>query len=319
MGLRYKGSKSDLSRIISLYGLKVSSVKLIKDGIINTSFVVFTNDGRKFVLRVYQDDNRRDAEINTELAVMEKLRDNGVPIPEVFKNLKGKVLNKFVDLKGNKWRAILMEFVDGHHLEASQYKLVPEFAKYQAKMHKLMSKFKSHKQRSSFERMVEWLESESKKAISKIEDNRLREEYKKISSEIIAKAKVFKKAINTLPSGLVHLDYDSNNVIVSDNHIKAILDFDDISKQPFVLDCANSLWWWLFFNPASKHDVLLSSYLKNYLTIKKLNVAERKYFPLFLRMRNATLGALLFVNLKTDLKSFKKALMLDSSFKQIKL
>jgi len=52
--------------------------------------------------------------------------------------------------------------------------------------------------------------------------------------------------ISCLPLGLVHLDYDSDNILIKGNKIAAILDFDDLSSQPFIADLGNSLWWWLF-------------------------------------------------------------------------
>lgn len=320
MKTKFKGSKIDLQKALVQFGLKAQKVKVIKKGVVNSSFLILISNGKKYVLRVYQKDHRTDAQIQNELKIMKDFSLNNIPTVRVLKNKSGVYLTKFFDAKGEVWRAILMKYVQGKHLKPSQINLIPEFAKYQAKMHVVASGFK--KTKSNFSRkMVSWLENESKQALRNIQNVKLRREYALISSEILAEAKERIKEINALPSGEVHLDYDSDNLIVSKKRIKAILDFDDASTQPFVLDTANSLWWWLFFNPVKMHAKILDVYFKSYTKYRLLSKKERDFLPFFIRMRNITLAATLFVNMKEkrNLKSFRKALKADKLFKEMKL
>ncbi|GEM_PF-2896518 len=321
MGTKFKGLKVDLQKALSLYDLNPIKIKAIKDGIINSSFLVVSADGSMYVFRVYQKGNRTDAEIQNELKLMKNFESNDIPVAPVFKNKFGSYLTKFRDSEGEVWRAILMQFVKGSHLKPSQLNLISEFAKYQAKMHVVASTLKQVKGDFFEKKMIDWLEKERRQALRRIRNSKVHKEYAKISSEIIIEAKNKKKEISLLSSGEVHLDYDSNNLIVTNKHIKAILDFDDISKQPFVLDTANSLWWWLFFNPNKSHKKIIDSYFKSYSRYRSLNKAEKGFLPLFIRMRNATLAALLFVNIrgKADSKSLNKALQIDRLFQQIKI
>lgn len=119
--------------------------------------------------------------------------------------------------------------------------------------------------------------------------------------------------ILALPCGDVHLDYDSDNIIVENDKIKAILDFDDISNQPFILDTANSIWWWLFKNKKEDYEKILSNYFESYQKIRNITEKEYKFLNLFLRMRNLTLICLLYVNISREINyaEVEKGLILD--------
>ena len=249
---------------------------------------------------------------------MRKFGLNHVPVVKVLKNQSGSYLTKFSNFSEKAWRVILMEYVKGEHLKSSQINLIPTFAKYQAKMHIVADSFERTKN-NFLGKMVSWLENESKEALRNIDEAKLRREYASISAEILSEAKRRIKEINALPFGMVHLDYDSDNLIVSQKQIKAILDFDDISSQPFILDTANSLWWWLFFNPLKIHTKIISLYFKTYNKYRLLSKREKDFLPFFIRMRNITLAAALFVNVKEkrNLHLLRKALKADKLFKEI--
>lgn len=321
MNKRFQGSKSDIEKVLALYGLQFEAIKPIKDGIINSSFFVVGPNKKRYVLRVYQHGMRTDRAIFNELQVTAKFRQARVPIPKILKNLQAQILTKFVDSKRNQWRAIVMEFVDGRHLKSNDYRLILEFAAFQAKMHKLGSQIQTHpKLKISFNKMTVWLKNEKDNALKKITSSSLKREYSEIVQDILFEIRHRQKEILSLPAGFVHLDYDSNNILVSGGHIRGILDFDDISYQPLVLDSAFSLWWWLFFNPMSVHGQILRQYRQGYAKHREWSRMESQLLPLFIRMRNATLAGLLFINLpkRPDLKSFQKAIKLESILKTLR-
>ncbi len=323
MNKKFIGSKSDLLKVLDLYDLKYKSIKPIKNGIINSSFFVLDQRGKKYVLRVYRNGMRTDHEILRELQITQKFRRAGIPIPQLLENLKGKLLTEFSDKNRQSWRAILMKFVNGRHLKANDYSLIPEFAALQAKMHKLERGSKTKNSlKLSFDKMVAWLKDEKNKArLKKIQKQNLIEKYEAIVQDILLEIKLNQKTIWSLPAGYVHLDYDSNNLLVGTKHIEAILDFDDLSYQPLALDSAFSLWWWLFENPIAKHESILQLYAQGYTKHRKWSRVESQLLPLFMRMRNATLAGLLFVNLpkNPNLKLLERAIKLDRVFKTIRL
>ncbi|MEK7172480.1 MAG: phosphotransferase [Patescibacteria group bacterium] len=295
--LKFNGSQEELSKIFDLYKLNVLDVQCFKDGIINTSYCLKIGDGSKLVLRVYQNGGKSNDAIEKELNFMDEMRNSGVPIPPVMANIFDKKLTIFKDSIGREWRAIIMAFAQGRHLEPTDFAIIPELAMYQAKMHLVSSGLNKNSESPNFKAMVDWLDKEfnetkskglAKEIFSKIEEiyNGLKQDIELNFDEILA-----------LPCGDVHLDYDSDNVIVDNGKIKAILDFDDISKQPFILDTANSIWWWLLKNKKENYEKILNSYFESYRKIRDITEKEYKFLSLFLRMRNLTLMCLLYANI----------------------
>lgn len=289
--------KKMLSSVMELYGKRAVSFRKVEKGIINTSFFVRDTRGKWYVLRIYKPGNHNDAEIRRELRFMNFLRRHRIPVPAVMNNLKGSPLTITRDRTGKLMRAIVMERVEGHHLHPKESSLIGQFAKLQARMHICSLRFGSMGNKAdSFNFLVRWLQKESILSKRRLKETSFFGEFHEAVENVLSEIKRNKKAILRLPNGEVHLDYDSDNVIVSKNKIVGILDFDDIKKEPLSLDIANSLWWWLFFSTPSAYTKIVRGYFSGYRKYKAITDMERRYLPLFMRLRNMTLGALLFVN-----------------------
>jgi Ser/Thr protein kinase RdoA (MazF antagonist) len=159
-----------------------------------------------------------------------------------------------------------------------------------------------------------WMKKELKKSLL---NKKLDEKIKKIiiekSNNIFNEWNLNQKEFLNMDFSLVHFDYDSSNILIKNNKISGIIDFDDIIEAPTIIDLGFSLWWWLFFN--FKKNKLLTSirYIKGYSKIRKLNDKEKKLLPLIIRMRNMILLCLLFINEreKPEEKNIKKSFYLD--------
>lgn len=299
--LKFNGSKEELSKIFDLYKLNVLDVQCFKDGIINTSYCLKIGDGSKLVLRVYQNDGKGNDAIEKELDFMDEMRNSGVPIPLIIANIFDKKLTIFKDFVGREWRAIVMAFAQGRHLEPTDFEIIPEFAAYQAKMHLASSGLNKNSANPNFKDMIDWLDKEFNETKLKGLTEEIFGEIEAIYNKLKQDIELNLDDILALPCGYVHLDYDSDNVIVDNGKIKAILDFDDISKQPFILDTANSIWWWLFKNKKEDYEKILNSYFESYRKIRNITEKEYKFLSLFLRMRNLTLMCLLYVNISEEI------------------
>ncbi len=316
---RFNGSKDDLLQVFNLYGLKVSGIRCFKDGIINTSYCLDIEDGSKLVLRVYQNGDKSSDAIGKELDFMEKMNNSGIPVPSVMNNENRGKMTIFSDSNGKEWRAIIMTFADGRHLKPDDLDIIPEFATYQAKMHLCSAKLNKNSDVSNFKVMVDWMDKEFKETKSKGISEETFIKIENIYTELKQDIELNYESILELPFGDVHLDYDSDNIIVSDGKIKAILDFDDISMQPFILDSANSIWWWLFNNKKEKYKDILQSYFSSYKTIREISEKEYKLLGLFMRMRNLTLICLLYVNIseETNYMGINEGFNLDPLLKSL--
>ena len=311
--IKFDGSKEELTKVFDLYKLSVLDAQCFKGGIINTSFCLKIGDGSKLVLRVYQNGDKSSDAIENELNFMDEMRISGVPVPSIIANIFDKKLTVFKDSADREWRAIVMVFAEGRHLEPTDFEIIPEFATYQAKMHLVSSGLSKNSESSNFKAMVDWMDKEFNETKSKELTKEIFGKIEGIYSDLKRNIELNFDDILSLPCGDVHLDYDSDNILVDDDKIKAILDFDDVSNQPFILDTANSIWWWLFKNKKEDYEKILNSYFESYRKIRDITEKEYKFLNLFLRMRNLTLICLLYVNISGEVNyaEVKKGLILD--------
>lgn len=299
-------------RLLNFYDLIPVDFKEIKTGVENTSIFLKTNKG-KFVLRVYRRNNKTMGEIAQEVEFMNFLRNQGIPTPQIMLNLKGKLISQ---IKINKvaWNFILMEFVDGKHLISDQHSIIAEVSKYQALIHKAAGKFKKVEKSKNLKDRINEFTVQNKKAEKFLKNNYLWPDIRKIIIQTAQDAKRNFDEINSLPSGLVHLDYDSDNILTKRNKVMAILDFDDLSCQPFIMDLGNSLWWWLFTNKNNDLKLLYKKYLGGYQKYRRLSKKELLFLLLFIKMRNISI-AIFDINHdeKKSLKEWKKVLDFDEA------
>lgn len=320
--MKFIGTKSEIKEIASKYRLKVKGVKRIRNGMINSSFEIVTDNGKKYVLRVYYKNGRTRKQIVTELDIIDYFMKAGIPVPKIKKNINGKLLTYFYDTKNKtRWKTILIDFVYGRPLSPKDYLFISTCAEYQSKMHRLTIDYNNSRNiDSSFKDIVRWMKDEHKNVIKNL-SNKIVLEYSKIVTDILLQLDTVDNKIKFLAAGYVHLDYDSTNIIVDNTSIRGIIDFDDLSYQPLILDSAFSLWWWLFFNKSSYIKKILRLYIKGYERNRKITNIEKQLLPTFIRMRNAILAGLLFINSKKkpDLKSFRKAIEFDSVLRGLKI
>jgi homoserine kinase type II len=280
-----KLNKEIVGKLVSLYNLDLISFKEVNSaGVKNTSAFLNTSKGR-FVLKVYRRNNKKLREISQEIVFANFLREHGIPIPQILSNDKGKfVCQKKID--NATWTYIVMEFIEGEYLDHNQYGLMPSMAKYQALMHKATCEFeKTGKTRTLKDEIIDFVRY-NKNAEKFLKKNCFYLEIRKLISNAILCLRSNFNEISYLPSGLVHMDYESDNILVNKKKITAILDFDDLSYHPFVADIGISLWWWLFMNKDTDCKVLINKYLKEYQKYRKLSKKEIEYLPLFIQMRN---------------------------------
>lgn len=282
MGNKFVPTKEALALILANYEINVFDFTLITVGIANTTIIVYTKR-KKYILRVYAQQRKKDIEILFELDLQSYLRANGVPIPQVYLNRSGKYITKLKT--GNLlWQSLLMDFVEGTSNTSHTPELIKQLAEIQARMHILGERFKSKIKRKE----KSWKELKDYYAIY-VKD------FPKCSvqeKEFIIRAKNFKYDVSfRLPFGYNHLDLDlDGNVIVKNNLIRGIVDFDDLSYSPIIVCFGYSLWNVL-------HDEGVSGmreYKKRYEATRPLKEAENRALPYVILFRNYEIGALRF-------------------------
>jgi len=293
--------------------IAIKSLSLIKKGIINTSIRIVTQNGVSYLLRIYRSAGRTKKDIERELEFCSQLQREGLPVATVIANESGKKITMLRTSAGA-YFAVLFSFLSGDHIKSSNHRLIPSVAHAHATMHTtaLNSYSKTKRGTATIAPIINWLEAEYEAAQKKIKNNpELQHKCAELYNEIISLSKRHAKDIKTLPFGLCHLDYDSDNILETKGKVTGIVDFDDMQNVPFSLDLAFSLWWWCFHN--QKRNFVFSEYLKQYESQRRLTKQEKSIMLFFLRIRNFILFNLLFINLPkiANVSSVKKALRFD--------
>jgi homoserine kinase type II len=243
--IKIRISPALLKKLLASYNVSFKHFTLAKFGIENVT--VFIDN--TYALRIYQHRKNRK-KIDYELRFMDYLYKLGFPVPKLYRNRYHRIFST-AKIDSKTWHYILMEFINGRHLRRNDFALMPELAKIQAQMHSAALNFakKNKAKYNTAEGMHYWSMDLIDKARRLDSDTGyLRSKFCNLAEEVTQKFSQVLPALNKLPMGPGHHDYDSDNLIINQNKLVGILDFDDLSYQPFIADLANTLWWWIISN-----------------------------------------------------------------------
>jgi Ser/Thr protein kinase RdoA (MazF antagonist) len=274
-----KLTKTVIKGILEHYNVSVQSFAIPKGGIANATALVTTANGR-CVVRVYRQNRKTLAHIKQELAFMKLLQKHKLPVPKVFPNKQNKFITQYKK-DGRAWQCVVMEWMSGNHTEHYSPTLLKNLARTQAKMHKLGANFAKHQPKTN--RLDVLKEREFVKDIN----------FSKLKKpnviEFLNRAKKYTiKLEEKLPRGFNHLDYDHANVLVERDKLSAILDFDDLTYSPLIVDLGYTLWDVLFENGDIQS---MRAYLREYQKLRQLQKLEKQYLRNILLFRNYAIGS----------------------------
>ncbi len=250
---QFPASPRTLRRMLALYKLSPNRIRRAAGGIENETFVVEGSD-QQYVLRVYRQYKKTPDEIYQELDFMHFLAANGLAVPEVIKNTKGRFLTE-VTIDGVRWQGILMNLMPGVHPESFTPRLLGDMASMQASLHLLGREYAETS--LQLRNMLRRAAAGPAKRLA-------------LSLGDLARAGVR----SLLPKGYSHFDFTPNNLLVKQRRISAILDFDDMTYGPL----ANCLAVTLNRLPQGlQTPANLECYLNAYEAVRPLGRFERFY------------------------------------------
>lgn len=290
------------------YNLTLRSFEILPRGIENTTVAVTTERGT-YALRIYRQGNKTIQNIEQELSFMEFLRAVKIPIPPVLKNTFGKQVTRY---KNNKtvWSFILMEFAEGIHPKRYSKETVEQLATIQVKMHKLGKQFaeKVGARKLLWKDLREG-EFSPRIKLSTIKNREIR--------DFVQRVRKFRIPLPTnLPYGYNHLDIIHGNILVRNNLIAAILDFDDARYSPRVVCLGYTL---LDILSITKKPSNLFFYLSIYTQYQPLTKSEKKILKGILHFRNYIIGAMEIYFYGEKGRNVKTALNLEKIISRLKL
>lgn len=279
---QFNANKKSVAAVLEHYALRLISFETAKSGIENTTLIVDTSKG-KFVVRIYRQNKKSDVAINEENKFTQYLAQASVPTPKIIPNLLQKYLTHiFVD--DLRWQVILMEYMAGVHAKHYSMPLINSMATIQAKMHSVGEDYKYGGEKD-LNRLSELRETVIIKKIIKDAslDSRLLAFLKRAEHYVLPLP-------SALPTGICHLDYSKDNVLINDkDEVIAVLDFDDMEIAPYAV-CLGFALYHLRYGNANKTEQ--EEYLKQYKTVRDLSKLEESILPGVELFRHYFLGSL---------------------------
>lgn len=271
MPFRYENqfpvSSQNVSNFINKYGLVLSSHEVLNRGIENTSIMIQSGKG-KYVLRVYRLNKKSVEDIQLEVAFMAYLAENNLPVPYVIPNSTGAFVTELV-IDSLPWQAILMTYITGEHTREYSPKLIANMAIKQAKMHILGANYQVFPLPTS--QLINLRDTQfiERLDILNIENSNLR--------DFLKRARDFNLDLNpNMQLGFSQFDYGVGNLLVSDDDILTILDFDDMMYAPLIV-CLGYALGYIANN--TNNTILFAEYLASYETERPLSREEQNQLP----------------------------------------
>lgn len=249
----------DITTILAKYNLIPLHYEGIKDGILNTNYLVFTSKG-KFVLRVLEGHRSYEAE-KEELDFLLEL-NTIIPCSVPCSTVDGEVLIKY-----NGRMMSLFYFIEGEKLTEINENFLTQIGRLLGKMH-LFSKNKVLNRKTRID---------EKYYFSKInmEQIPITEEERKNLLSLYEKISMID--FSSLPCGVIHNDIFPDNIFVKDGVVSGIIDFNDSTFAPFIFDLGIVINYWIRINNFSPEieKRYVEIFLNSYESVRKLTPEEK--------------------------------------------
>lgn len=249
----------DITTILAKYNLIPLHYEGIKDGILNTNYLIFTSEG-KFVLRVLEGHRSYEAE-KEELYFLLEL-NTIIPCSVPCSTIDGEVLIKY-----NGRMMSLFYFIEGEKLTEINENFLTQIGKLLGKMH-LFSKNKVLNRKTRIDEKYYFSKINMEQIpITEEEKKNLLSLYEKISMT----------DFSSLPCGVIHNDIFPDNIFVKDGAISGVIDFNDSTYAPFIFDIGIVINYWIRINNFSPEieKKYIDVFLDSYESVRKLSPEEK--------------------------------------------
>ena len=248
-------SQENVCAILAHYNLPLTRFLPTTHGIENLTLLVWSQR-KKYVLRVYPQQKKSDADILLELDFMTHLKNHGLPLPAIISSSDHQ---PFVvcELDQQKWQCVLMEHAQGAHPGAFTPALLDQMATLQAQTHNIKSGRAVLRETSVTDELLK----------NSILESSLRNFLGRVKAFVV-------KLHDSLPKGLSHFDFDIENILTKHDGVTAILDFGDMECMPLVVCLGYTLWDVLFEKGGSPE--MVTRYVQTYQGVRQLNQSEQE-------------------------------------------
>lgn len=232
-------SDTAVRHILGRYGIIDFTSQPMQNGSHNFTFLISAGQS-KYILRIYRPGVYHDGEIEQEIHFMDYLTLRNIPTPHVVTTRHGKKLGTYSH-SGKNWQFLLMQFVEGNHPSLYSSELLKNMAGQQARLH-----------------------------VEGLLYARANPMHRRHESLPLRLRQGVLRALT--PAGFSHFDYDASNILVSQEQILCVLDFEGMRFGPLVA-C-------IYFTLAQIYKqhadpTLIQDYLSTYEATRKLTRWEK--------------------------------------------
>lgn len=260
MAVKTKFTKENLEQIIANYDLgEYIDFKPITEGTVQTNYKVQTTNGQ-FIFRYYE--NRMVNSVLFETDLLRYLKEKNYPCPEPIKNMNGYYVNIY-----NSKPFIIMEYMEGHHVQEPNEIQKEQLIQKVAELHTITKEYQSKYIDSRLNYNIASCKEQAKKVSARI--NSLNSK-KKLSW--LEKGLDELKLPQSLPKGICHADFHFSNVLFKNGEFSSLLDFDDANYTYLLFDLVG-----LIESFAWRHD---KDEVINFKEAKKIILEYTKHRPL---------------------------------------
>jgi O-antigen/teichoic acid export membrane protein/Ser/Thr protein kinase RdoA (MazF antagonist) len=217
--------------------------------------VIVTLGQQKFVLKIYDQRKRSFNDIKEELRFTLFLKKSGISVPRIMPAPNGRAITTIVSEDGATWHGVLMSYEEGSHPQDYPRTLLSNMAQTQAHIHNAGVEYsRLHRKKSG---------------IIRHQFNRTR-------------------FLPHVTRGVSHFDYSGDNILVTDNTVSSVLDFEGMRYDTLFV-CVYFTLACIYLTDADISKI--ATYLREYQSVRKLNIIERALIKiaLFARYRNVKL------------------------------
>ena len=273
MAVFTKINYSDISKIEKLFNLgKIRKFEGIEQGIENTNYLIFIKN-KKYILTIFE--KRVDSkDLPFFMKLMSRLSKLKIKCPQPVKNRKGSFIFKVKNKE-----ACIVTFLSGKDKKELSSSDCYSVGKNVAKLHLISKKIKLYRKNcfslDSWPTLLSKLDSRAND-ISKNLKNVMKNDLKNIKQNWP----------KNIPKGIIHCDLFIDNIFFYKKKFYGFIDFYFSSNDFYIYElaiCINALCFKKRKNKFIFDKTKSSKLLKGYISKRKLNINEMKYFNIMCR------------------------------------
>ena len=242
----------------------------------------------RYVLTRHRQHQTQPGRVEFQLRFQEHLRIKDFPTARAITSREGRLL--LVDGNGMPWS--LSSYVTGTHYDFQRMSQVKEAAKRLAQFHSAAESFPEEEYRLDHYRPIRdrWESAyENQSALKELFSGvGVERELTSIRERDLWVLSAWPLArFDALPVGWTHGDYHGRNLLFENDDLRALVDFDEVAREPLVWDIANAVYMIGREARGSFHirPAVANLILNEYAAHRGLSGEERSAIPMILAMK----------------------------------